>query len=401
MTKVAGFFGCLSFFFVTLTPALALDSSRVLNDEARILAGHEPLMSSMKSRLVNTQFNQFSVDSFNNWNNPDLAIFKSAKGVRHSALQRLDVARNWVETEMADFNKGCKTLLYAFGGADIINAQTFFPECQRYIMIGLEPVGAFPDIVGLTENKDVKRFNAILRGALQSQTELVQRGYIVTARTRGLLASSQFDSNVALIAYLLVWNVNTLVSSKPFCLGTDGREIWSGSAYNAPNCRPGQVSGVEINFLNSRNEARSVVYISTDLGDTSFNTSHPLWAYLNHTKARDGRPFVAMHKAASYLMYGGGFTHIRGYVLNNASQVLQDHSGIPYQFFANERWSGKFYGDLQQPLDPAFQGVNLNELRQVYYPAHAGGRKDPAIPDLTFSYGYNGWFGSLMKFERK
>ena len=59
-------------------------------------------------------------------------------GFDSSRLQALQLFR---EQELSKIVKKQATLFYPFSGPDILYAQTFFPDVEQYVMIGLEPVG--------------------------------------------------------------------------------------------------------------------------------------------------------------------------------------------------------------------------------------------------------------------
>jgi hypothetical protein len=67
-------------------------------------------------------------------------------------------------------------LFYPFSGPDILHAQTFFPEADKYVMIGLEPVGSLPefkkeetDSLDAYYNKVNTSLNAILKFSFLEQ----------------------------------------------------------------------------------------------------------------------------------------------------------------------------------------------------------------------------------------
>ena len=41
-------------------------------------------------------------------------------------------------------------MLYMFSGPDFLYATSFFPNASTYVLAGLEPVGAVPDLTGLS-----------------------------------------------------------------------------------------------------------------------------------------------------------------------------------------------------------------------------------------------------------
>jgi len=83
---------------------------------------------------------------------------------------RLMNLKKFKENEISKVVKSQTTLFYPFSGPDILHAQTFFPEADKYVMIGLEPVGSLPefkkeetDSLDAYYNKVNTSLNAILK----------------------------------------------------------------------------------------------------------------------------------------------------------------------------------------------------------------------------------------------
>ncbi|MEI9892355.1 MAG: hypothetical protein WDN28_00090 [Chthoniobacter sp.] len=107
---------------------------------------------------------------------PDItARFLAGLPVRDTPLEALSRNQSWVD-HATEFDKAWKELdarqlskirawsaeflanaatdkgpmFYMFSGPDILYAQTFFPNASTYVLAGLEPVGAIPDVQHLS-----------------------------------------------------------------------------------------------------------------------------------------------------------------------------------------------------------------------------------------------------------
>ena len=51
--------------------------------------------------------------------------------------KRTMLVNAWRDQELGPLVTGCRTLMYPFGGPDILNAYQFFPKCDSYVLFGL------------------------------------------------------------------------------------------------------------------------------------------------------------------------------------------------------------------------------------------------------------------------
>ena len=85
-------------------------------------------------------------------------------------------------------------------------------------------------------------------------------------------------------------------------------------------------------------------------------------------------------KAASYLLHESYFSRIRSFLLNHATSVLQDDSGIPFRFFRDGGWRFWFFGTYSGTLD-IFAKYYQSDLQSAF--ATSG-----AAVSLPFGTGY-------------
>ena len=60
--------------------------------------------------------------------------------------EKLATMQEWSATELADINTAGGTLFYPFSGPDFLHADVFFHEHDHIVMVGLEPIGTYPDM---------------------------------------------------------------------------------------------------------------------------------------------------------------------------------------------------------------------------------------------------------------
>ena len=108
--------------------------SATANDTARFLAGLSPSPNSPLASLVETPAWPSHARYFD-------SIFAREERVHLSKIR--EFSKRYL-TEKHD------TMLYMFSGPDFLYATSFFPNASTYVLAGLEPVGAVPDLTSLS-----------------------------------------------------------------------------------------------------------------------------------------------------------------------------------------------------------------------------------------------------------
>ena len=89
-----------------------------------------------------------------------------ATGWKHFQQPNLERMRTWWPTHAP---AKYATVLYPFSGPDIANALAFFPDADTYLMFGLEPPGAIPDLEALKEDELSAGLNEIGRASCRER----------------------------------------------------------------------------------------------------------------------------------------------------------------------------------------------------------------------------------------
>ena len=77
------------------------------------------------------------------WSAHEAFIEKSWKKLERTRLKSM---RDWAGKEFTAPNTEAKVVFYPFSGPDFLTADAFFPNGEKYVMLGLEPVGKLPDL---------------------------------------------------------------------------------------------------------------------------------------------------------------------------------------------------------------------------------------------------------------
>jgi hypothetical protein len=223
---------------------------------------------------------------------------------------------------------------YPFGGPDLLHASAMFPNASTYVLLGLEGVGEVPPLESLPPEEVLGALPAY-RQATRTQLEV---GYFITKDMRSDLDRS------------------ALRGVTPILLGTIA--LMGGRVGGVSGISAGGKPGVQISFNDADGRGHRATYISGDLSNGSFAGGYESWV------ASQGRG-ITYFKAASYLMHDDRFSKVRNFYLSNSNAILQDDSGIPFRYFDQGKWSIRYFGNYQQPID-LFAKHAQADLRAAY-----------------------------------
>jgi hypothetical protein len=270
------------------------------------------------------------------------------------------------------------TVFYPFSGPDIGNALVFFPEADTYLMFGLEPPGAIPDLRAM----QAEAIGAGLNELKASLSTILQVNYFFTKAMEKKLGSGPFNNVTGLLMFFLAMSDCEVTGARRIAISQGGALVQGTAADDSTSGRSrSRVPGVEITFKRRGSKAQTIRYFMVNVEDAALAKSSP--SFLTYLEGQ-GR-FATMIKAASYLMHKEGiqepahFEQIRSLILTRSDLVVQDDSGVPLRLFARDTWKLLFHGKYEAPT-PEFVKYLQKDLR-VEMQRNSTGK-------LPFSYGY-------------
>ena len=323
------------------------------DDTARLLAGMPPSSAS-----------------------PLTSFTQEASWQRHA--KRFDTAWAQLETrQLAKIRAWSKEHIaqrqpvayYMFSGPDYLYADAFFPDAGTYVLSGLEPVGAIPDVEGLS------------RGALAGEVGRLQRSlnsvlsfsFFITKKMKHELRGGRLTGTLPILYVFLARSGKTIDEVSLVTLDADGT-LRPAEADKPGDKTPwGIAQGAKIVFSGADGQKRTLYYFSTDLSDGGVKRSGFL-----ELCAKLGRG-DSLLKSASYLMHSGNFSKVRDFVLAHSDAIVQDDSGIPMRYFKEGEWKLLPFGNYLGPIS-IFPRKYQRDLSALY-------RKERAGP-LEFGIGY-------------
>jgi hypothetical protein len=303
------------------------------NDTARFLAGMPPADGSPLAPLTKDR----------NWQQ-HAGVFNAAfQRVEQSQLARI---RAWSSSNLTTPQP---TVFYMFSGPDFLYANAFYPKAKTYVLAGLEPVGAVPDLT-------------TLRGSLPSElgrlryslSSILSLSFFITKQMKSDLRSGRVNGTLPILYVFLVRSGYELREVTPIKLDAEGNvqeEADAGRGSPAP--------GVKIVFAGSDGEARTLYYFSTNLADDGVKNS----GFLKFCATL--APGDGLVKSASYLLHSGSFSKVREFLLANSAAMVQDDSGIPLTYYEARKWDLHPFGRYLGPIG-IFPGAYQSRYAELF-----------------------------------
>lgn len=280
------------------------------------------------------------------------------------------------------------TVVYPFGGGDLLGALTTYPDARDITTISLEHAGDPTRVPKLTKKAALKQaltdFRASVSGLLQLHDS--------TSENMRKLEVGGIPGQLSFHMAGMTAHGYEPVSLKYFTLSDDGSihyltqtEIDALAPKKAKKKRPSWVdtdfseaySHMELTFRKAGDAKAPLIvhrHFAWNLGDKGFKGS-PLEKYL----VAKGK-IAAMTKAASYLIWNSGFYGIRDYLLSNMTWMVSDSTGIEPKAARKAGFVQTTYGTYKGAfLEEAAPGVN-DEMVEMW-------EKQPRRK-LPFRYGY-------------
>jgi hypothetical protein len=254
-----------------------------------------------------------------------------------------------------------------FSGPDFLYADTFVPNAETYVLCGIEPVGPLPDVSKL----DADVLGSELRALQGSLNSVLNLSFFITKDMKNDLRHHALNGTLPILYIFLARSGKTLSEVSHVSLDSQGVLTVQPDGTNAAKS---SAPGVRIRFRAKGSDTlRTLYYFSTDISNSGLKQS----GFLPFCKTL--APANCCVKSASYLMHDSYFSSIREFLLDNATTLVQDDSGIPCSYFTPEAWQMKFFGSYQGPI-PLFKDCYQPMLAEYYRTAHP----EP----LAFGIGY-------------
>jgi hypothetical protein len=255
----------------------------------------------------------------------------------------VDKARTFLATVVP--SQKPTSVVYPFGGGDLVTALTVFPDASTYTTISLEAAG---DVRVIDQMSKAQLGRELDRWG-QDIDHLYRSAWSATKQLEAL-SHSHFPGEICFTLAALVVHGYVPTSLRYFTLADDGTiqyltdaqldelaaEIAQGAGARKKAHKKAKhfwyeqtsaYANVEIQFVPADNPSATPKvfrHMVANLDNDHMDKDGRLLTFL----ASQGKP-AAMTKAASYLLWYDDFSTIRGWLLDHMAYMVSDDSGIP------------------------------------------------------------------------
>jgi hypothetical protein len=330
-------------------------ANQELTDDARLLAGMPPSSSGHLAAVAGKpEWRAWQREFDSQWT--------------QATKDRFVHMADWRNRELKAATGACSTLMYPFSGPDILNAWLLFPDCERYVLFGLEQTGSLPALDQLSP----ERLARLLDETRHALNDLLARNYFITRHMLADTASEELKGTLPLMAVFLVRTNAQLVSARELEIGEDGRLRPRTGSSKDHTAAP----ALELVFVRPGRSPQSVIYFRAQAEDAAIDNRPGVLPFLQAQA-----PFATFLKSASYLLHGTQFSRIRDVLLKHSRLILEDDSGIPFRFLKSPEWTVTLYGKYSKPV---------KDFNYGFQPDMAKAYADKSnVKPLTFSFGYH------------
>ncbi|HWO24972.1 MAG TPA: hypothetical protein VNO30_39805 [Kofleriaceae bacterium] len=281
-----------------------------------------------------------------------------------------------------------QTVVYPFGGGDLVSALVTYPDAQEITTISLEHAGDPTRLAAMTDKKQLgaalqayrdaiyglltlndstsENMRKLEKGGIPGQLSFHLTGMAVMGYEPVSLRFFQLKDDGS-IAYLSQADIDALAATKARKVKHGWVDTDFSEAFNH----------MELVFRKAGDPKAPTIthrHIAGNLADKAFKGS-PLEKHL----LAKGK-IAALTKAASFLIWEAGFSGIRDYLLANMAWMASDATGIPPRFARKAGFKQVTYGTFKGPFLPEANGVIAEEMVKLW--------ESQPRRRLGFRYGY-------------
>ncbi|MFN6037933.1 MAG: hypothetical protein ACK452_05655 [Bacteroidota bacterium] len=334
-----------------------------LDEMAKIISG----INEGNAKVLGKVFNR---KTFANYSNSFENSWKKFDSVRAPQLE------NFRSGKLNAVIGKTNTLFYPFSGPDFLYANSFFPDADRYIMMGLEPVGTLPFID--QKNMVNDSLGTYFQEVKNSLNSIMSSSFFKTISMHSDFRHRNLDGTLHVLLLFIKRTGHDICSIKPGSVDTSGTWQYQPSFPVMAKTNLNN-KGIEIKFTDKSGRLKTLYFFSVNLGNKSLKSNKNMLNYF--AKLGEVNTYV---KGASYLMHQTEFSEIRKVIFEHSNFVMQDDSGIAMAYFKSSGfdWDYTLFGKYTRPIS-LFASRYQSELDSMW--------KTKGSTPLGFGLGYNSY----------
>lgn len=270
--------------------------------------------------------------------------FKQLVATTDKTREQMDsIAKN----DFADFRDSTDYVFYPFSAADFIYANAIFPDADTYFLSGLEKAGT--PISG-----ELRKSSSHYAAYSKALSIFFRSTYFVTKDMKHELDNQELDGVAPVITMLMAVAGREVISVEQCNFDNEG---------NIVPTDPSKADVLRIKFFKpGTKHEQTLIYASGDIADGRSNPN--LKKYFENTLPK--HHVSCFLKAASFLMTQDNFSEIRNTILRYSKAVIQDDSGVPFHYFAENNFETTLYGAYVRPLGCFSEKCMQYDLQELY-----------------------------------
>ncbi len=332
----------------------------IINEKAKLIAAKNPSFFELIQDKIFYKNHKKTTER--NWNNLD--------------LKHLKPIQTWATENIDSLTKNASTLFYPFSGPDILYALTLFPNCENYILFGLENPGTIPNFETANDSLLKPYFNNLSH----SIKNLNKFGYFVTLKMKYDFRNNLLDGVLHVILFHLALTNHIVLDVEPFYLDNYGNLVVIEQLSDLSK----KIEGIKINFKSENSQdVKTIFYLQNDVSDINMIDKMEFSYFISNFDKK-----ITFIKSASYLLFHENFNMIKNIIINQSSIILQDDTGIPYNEFSKYDFTTRLYGNYNKTIR-IFSEKFQPDLKSAI-------EKENRQKTLPFRFGYNNTFNETV-----
>jgi hypothetical protein len=293
----------------------------------------------------------------------------------------LDPIATWKQTDLPEACRNTSFVFYPFSGPDFIIPNALFPGMKHMIMFGLEAPGN--DI----SHRGTNYAQTVLPKMKMALRDYFGKNYFITGNMIKDLKSDSIRGVTPLISTFITRSGFSIISIKNFVLDSSGSKMYTANA----NPIEDKIPGVEIRYTRDGKSDCMIDYLAFNAENHAMQKHSEILQFFDKNVPDQTCTYF---KSASYLMHYQGFSMVRDFCLKKSNYILEDDTGIPYKYLADQ-FDVKLWGIYEMPIRD-FSGVFQSDLDSFYR-----SRKDVGQLPFSMGYHYNNNHQNLMLATKK
>jgi hypothetical protein len=217
-----------------------------------------------------------------------------------------------------------------------------------------------------------------LEAVNKSLKDILHSSFFHTKKMKVHFKTENVNGALPIIAIFIKRTGHVITNVEALKIQKDGSlEVFSYDSLTKPKFK---ANGTKVTFMNPDTyELKNFYFFSQDLSNGGLTGKAPFRNYLDSLNG-----YFTFAKSASYLMHYDYFSIIRTSILERATGIMQDDTGIPYKYFDPEKWDLTLYGRYIKPRKPFTSSKFEQKDLGAKYKSDSN-----HIEKLPFSLGYN------------